>query len=94
MAVRLTQCPRDEDTYGLPTVRQSVGRALRSRFGFSLIQAPLRTLSPFFAGSEFEVAEQRYQPAPRPVPDRPARPLDEELGLSLLLRGRPVAPRV
>jgi hypothetical protein len=92
MAVRLTQSWQD-DNRGTPAVRQSIGRALRNRFGFSLIQAPLRKLSPF-AVSDFEVPEQRYRPARRPVPARPSRPLDEELGLSLLLRGRPVAPRL
>ena len=93
MAVRLTLSRQDEDTCGAPTVRLSVGRTLRNRFGFSLIQAPLRKLSPFWV-TDSEVPEQRYEPARQPTPARSARPLEEDLGLSLLLRGHPVAPRV
>jgi hypothetical protein len=93
MAVRLTLSPPDRDTYGAPPLRPSVGRTLRNRFGFSLIQAPLRKLSPFWV-TDFEAPEQRYEPARQPAPARSVRPLEEDLGLSLLLRGHPVAPRV
>jgi hypothetical protein len=85
MTVRITLSCR-------PGERSSLGSALRSRFGFSLIQAPLfhRTI-PWT--EELDVPEQRTEIRSEPMKATPARLLEEELELSLLLRGHPVAPR-
>jgi hypothetical protein len=94
MAVRLTLSQQDDDIHGNGTAaaRQSVGRTLRNRFGFSLIQAPLRKLSPFWV-TDLDAPEQRYEPVRQPTPAHPTRPIEGDLELSLLLRGRPLTPR-
>ncbi|WP_020663009.1 hypothetical protein [Amycolatopsis benzoatilytica] len=59
MAVRLTTLFRreDEHTHG----RRGINHELRSRFGFSLIQAPLRT--PMVVDTEIEVPAPRHADA-------------------------------
>lgn len=67
MAVRLTTCFLREDEH--IRGRRGINHELRNRFGFSLIQAPLR--SPLPLDKEFDVpAQRRHDPA------RPARPLE------------------
>ncbi|WP_033291013.1 hypothetical protein [Amycolatopsis jejuensis] len=55
MAVRLTTLFRREDEH--TRGRRGINHELRSRFGFSLIQAPLRT--PMVVDTEIEVPAQR-----------------------------------
>ncbi|QYN24642.1 hypothetical protein [Amycolatopsis sp. DSM 110486] len=78
MAVRLTTLFRreDEHTHG----RRGINHELRSRFGFSLIQAPLR--SPVTWDTDLDV------PAPR-QPDlvRATRPLEARVDLAPLIHG-------
>jgi hypothetical protein len=78
MAVRLTTLFRreDEDTRG----RRGIGHELRSRFGRSLIQAPLRT--PMRWDTDVDL------PTPR-QPDliRATRPLEARVDLTPLLPG-------
>ncbi|MBB4686676.1 hypothetical protein [Amycolatopsis jiangsuensis] len=72
MAVRLTTFFRREDEH--TRGRRGINHQLRDRFGFSLIQAPLRTTQPL--DTDFDV------PAPR-QPDlvRAARPLETSVQL-------------
>jgi hypothetical protein len=91
MAVRFTQATHLAAP-GETTTRRSLSQALRSRFGFNLIQAPLRKHTAIWVG-DFEVPETRFEPAPHPVPARSRRPLDEHLELRLLLRGHPALPQ-
>jgi hypothetical protein len=84
MAVRVT--PEE-----LGTAPLSLGRALRRRFGFSLLNATLR---------QTEEADEVETPAPWAGENRhpclvarSARPIEEHLQLSLLRRGYPVTPR-
>lgn len=58
MAVRLTTLLfRREDERLMPVKRRNIGLELRRRFGFSLIQAPLRRQPPW--NSEVDFPEQR-----------------------------------
>ncbi|WP_410656822.1 hypothetical protein [Amycolatopsis sp. lyj-112] len=58
MAVRLTTLlTRREDERLTPEKRRNIGLELRQRFGFSLIQAPLRKQPPW--NSEVDFPEQR-----------------------------------
>ncbi|QRP45584.1 hypothetical protein [Amycolatopsis sp. FDAARGOS 1241] len=78
MAVRLTTLFRREDerTHG----RRTINHELRHRFGFSLIQAPLR--KPITWDTDVDL------PAPR-QPDlvRAARPLETRVDLAPLVHG-------
>ncbi|MFD9893934.1 hypothetical protein ACFWY9_31690 [Amycolatopsis sp. NPDC059027] len=79
MAVRLTSLFRREQEH-THTGRRAIAHELRNRFGFSLIQAPLRkqpTLS-----TELDLPEPR---APRHDPIRTTRPLETQIDLSQLL---------
>lgn len=99
MAVRITLSgeedelpPETIEDHTRPTVRQSVGRALRRRFGFSLIHAPLLRSGTRWI-EELDVPQMRREVVREPVRARSTRPLEERLEVSLLLRGRPLAPR-
>jgi hypothetical protein len=65
---------------------------LRSRFGFRLIRAPQRRPTTLRI-DRLDVSERRIEIRSEPMTAKPARPPEEELELSLLLRGHPVAPR-
>jgi hypothetical protein len=82
MAVRLNSLfRREEETRG----RRGIGHELRSRFGFSLIQAPLR--KPITWATDLDVPEQR---ATHWHADgiRTTRPLETRIDLQPLLKGR------
>ncbi|MEC3975414.1 hypothetical protein [Amycolatopsis sp. H20-H5] len=87
MAVRLTTLFRREDERagGAPAKRQGIGHELRNRFGFSLIQAPLRKTSSTWNTDLEVVPEQRRFRQPDLV--RATRPLESQLELAGLLRG-------
>lgn len=82
MAVRLTSLFRreEEQTRG----RRGIGHELRSRFGFSLIQAPLR--KPVTWATDTDLPEQRTTRHSDGV--RTTRPLETTIDLTPLLRAR------
>jgi hypothetical protein len=85
MAVRLTHAPEPDE---IVAECRSLGRALRRRFGFSLL------------GRSGDVPQQQDMPRQRTgdtrrpcVVARSTRPIEEHLQLSLLSRGYPAMPR-
>jgi hypothetical protein len=63
MAVRLTTLFRREDEH--TRGRRGINHELRNRFGFSLIQAPLRT--PLVVDTEIDVPSPRQAEASHPA---------------------------
>lgn len=88
MAVRLTTLFRRDDERGgtEPAKRGGIGHELRNRFGFSLIQAPLRKTASTWNTDLEVVPEQRRVRQPDLL--RSARPLEGRLELAGLLRGQ------
>jgi hypothetical protein len=88
MAVRLTTLFRRDDERGTaePTKRGGIGHELRNRFGFSLIQAPLRKTASTWNTDLEVVPEQRRVRQPDLL--RAGRPLEGQLELAGLLRGQ------
>ncbi len=81
MAVRLTTLLlRREDERPAPAKHRNIGLELRQRFGFSLIQAPLRKQPPW--NSEVDLPEQRT--ARRDL-IRATRPLEGQFELKPLI---------
>jgi len=78
MAVRLNSLFRreEEELRG----RRGIGNELRNRFGFSLIQAPLRKTTTWATDQDLP---QRYSDGVRTT-----RPLETAIDLTPLLRGR------
>ena len=81
MAVRLNSLFRREEEH--TRGRRGIGHELRSRFGFSLIQAPLRKTATW--ATDLDVPEQRTT---RHDGVRTTRPLETTIDLTPLLRGR------
>ncbi|MFI5583823.1 hypothetical protein ACIA5G_02225 [Amycolatopsis sp. NPDC051758] len=79
MAVRLNSLFRREEEEHRG--RQGIGNELRNRFGFSLIQAPLRKTTTW--ATDQELPRRRYSDGVRTT-----RPLEAAIDLSPLLRGR------
>jgi hypothetical protein len=79
MAVRLNSLFRREEEEHRG--RRGIGNELRNRFGFSLIQAPLRKTTTWATDQELPL--QRYSDGIRTT-----RPLEAAIDLSPLLRGR------
>ncbi len=82
MAVRLNSLFRREEETARG--RRGIGHELRSRFGFSLIQAPLR--KPATWETDADLPEQRTLRHSDGV--RTTRPLETSIDLTPLLRGR------
>jgi hypothetical protein len=79
MAVRLNSLFRREEEEHRG--RRGIGNELRNRFGFSLIQAPLRKTTTW--ATDQDLPHQRYSDGVRTT-----RPLEAAIDLSPLLRGR------
>jgi hypothetical protein len=79
MAVRLNSLLRREDEQHRG--RRGIGNELRNRFGFSLIQAPLRKTTTW--ATDQDLPRQRHSDGVRTT-----RPLEAAIDLSPLLRGR------
>ncbi|MEU7783917.1 hypothetical protein [Amycolatopsis sp. NPDC049159] len=79
MAVRMNSLFRREDEEHRG--RRGIGDELRDRFGFSLIQAPLRKTTTWAADQDLPL--QRYSDGVRTT-----RPLEASIDLAPLLRGR------
>jgi hypothetical protein len=77
MAVRLNSLLRREEEH---RGRRGIGNELRNRFGFSLIQAPLRKTTTW--ATDLDV------PARYSDEVRTTRPLETAIDLTPLLRGR------
>jgi hypothetical protein len=77
MAVRLNSLFRREEEH---RGRQGIGNELRNRFGFSLIQAPLRKTTTW--ATDLDVPPRHSDGV------RTTRPLETAIDLSPLLRGR------
>lgn len=82
MAVRLTTLLfRREDERPTPVKRRNIGLELRQRFGFSLIQAPLRKQPPW--NSEIDLPEQRAVRQRDLI--RTGRPLESQFELTPMI---------
>jgi hypothetical protein len=79
MAVRLNSLLRREEEEHRG--RRGIGNELRNRFGFSLIQAPLRKTTTWATDQDLPL--QRHSDG-----FRTTRPLEAAIDLSPLLRGR------
>ncbi|WP_414641928.1 hypothetical protein [Amycolatopsis sp.] len=79
MAVRLNSLFRREEDE--PRGRRGIGHELRDRFGFSLIQAPLRKTTTWATDQDLPL--RRYSSDGV----RPTRPLEASIDLGPLLRG-------
>jgi hypothetical protein len=79
MAVRLNSLLRREEEEHRG--RRGIGNELRNRFGFSLIQAPLRKTTTW--ATDQDLPRQRHSDGVRTT-----RPLEAAIDLSPLLRGR------
>ena len=79
MAVRLNSLFRREEEEHRG--RRGIGNELRNRFGFSLIQAPLRKTTTWATDQDLPL--QRHSDGVRP-----SRPLEAAIDLTPLLRGR------
>ena len=79
MAVRLNSLLRREEEQHRG--RRGIGNELRNRFGFSLIQAPLRKTTTW--ATDQDLPQQRYSDGVRTT-----RPLETSIDLTPLLRGR------
>ncbi|MCU1684781.1 MAG: hypothetical protein JWQ81_5520 [Amycolatopsis sp.] len=85
MAVRVTHAPEPDEAEV-----ESLGRALRRRFGFSLLgsRGDLPEKMPSQRSVGLRGTRRPY------VVARSARPIEEHLQLSLLSRGYPAMPRL
>jgi hypothetical protein len=79
MAVRVNSLFRREEEEHRG--RRGIGNELRNRFGFSLIQAPLRKTTTWATDQDFPV--RHYSDGVRTT-----RPLEASIDLAPLLRGR------
>ena len=79
MAVRLNSLFRREEEQHRG--RRGIGDELRNRFGFSLIQAPLRKTTTWAADQDLPL--QRHSDGVRTT-----RPMEASIDLTPLLRGR------
>jgi hypothetical protein len=86
MAVRLNSLFRREDEH---RGRRGIGNELRNRFGFSLIQAPLRKTATW--ATDLDLPEPRA--ARRSDGFNTSRPLETAIDLTLL-RGSHIGSRV
>lgn len=77
MAVRMNSLFRREEEH---RGRRGIGNELRNRFGFSLIQAPLRKTTTWAADQDLPL---RHSDGVRTT-----RPLETAIDLTPLLRGR------